>query len=175
MQRTSPETRSFRVRLRPEDNDILPHHIYLDGSRRYEAIALERDLLEGTARLNLAEIQDGGTSGLSTTTSFEGETEPSGGGGGGSSVQVLDGGDGSGGTPDWTDVKNKPGDLFARDGDSDGFTNTRALPDSLAHTDESTTFEQDLTVQGDVTVSGDKFLSDAETTILSDNVLFIDG
>lgn len=129
MQRSSPETRRFRLRLRSDDPDVLPHHIYLDGTTRYEALALQRSLLEGTARLELAELQDDGTSGLSTTTAFEGESDTVSRGGSGSSVQVLDGGVG-GGSPDWTDVTGKPGDLFARSGDSDGYAATTSIQKS---------------------------------------------
>jgi len=126
MQRTSPETRRFRLRLREGDQDVLPHHVYLDGPKRYEAVAMERDLLQGLARLNLAEVQDGGTSGLSTTTEFR-EDEAASSGGSGSSVQVIDGGGGGGGSPSWNDVTGKPGSLLAANGDSDGFPATQAL------------------------------------------------
>jgi len=135
MQRTSTETREFGIRLRSGDQDILPHHIYLDGSTRYEAIALRRNLLQGTARLNLAEIQDDGTDGLSVTTSFEGENTVAS-GGGGSSVQVLDGQGGSASA--WDDITGKPDDLFARTGGTDSYADTVPLgkadiADSLSH------------------------------------------
>lgn len=124
MQRTSPETRSFDITLRQGDADILPHFIYTDGGTRYEVLALQRNLLQGRARLDLVEIQDEGTSGFTTTTQYQEDEAAT--RGGGSSVQVVQG-DGGGGASTWTELTDKPGNLLARDGDSDGYPETSSI------------------------------------------------
>jgi hypothetical protein len=116
MQRTSPETRRFQLRLRADDPDVLPHHIFLDGGTRYEAIGLRRDLLRGIAKVNLVEVQNDGTTGLNTTTAL-GSDNDDGASGSGSSVQVLDG---AGGASKWGELGDKP---FSTIGDGLAVTN----------------------------------------------------
>jgi hypothetical protein len=183
MQRTSPETRRFRLRLREGDKDALPHHVYLDGSTRYEAIAMRRGLLSGKASMELAELKDDGTSGLSASTAYSEEDSAGGGGGSGSSVQILPTGDGA---ESWQDLTGIPDDLFARGGGADSYPKTAALQegditaglgwtpanetpgtgltsepdhklgvdDTVARTDVDETFTENLTVQKNFSVVG---------------------
>ncbi|AFH22452.1 hypothetical protein OSG_eHP25_00155, partial [environmental Halophage eHP-25] len=62
---------------------------------------------------------------------------------------------------------------FAGGGLTDGGSEDLAVDSTVARTDQTETFTQDVTVQGDLTVNGTEFITNTETVDVTDNLLFL--
>ena len=119
-QRDTLQRRTHEVHLRNEE--VWPQDVFTIGSDLYTVISLERTFgSPDVAKVQLVRLKNAGTSGLKRTYKME---SAEGGGVGGTTAGAGNGGRGGNSETTWGQVKDKPDNLFARNGGNDGFTST---------------------------------------------------